>query len=100
MVALVRMGWMVVAYGGAYLVVGGLLTALCGYILTTKGLSALQPLIYFKLVTAGILAYLTWRRKRRERLFYYNLGHPPVYLLSTVVGIDWLIWLGVIIVIL
>ncbi len=88
-----RMGWLLLVYGGAYLMATGLATLFGGYRLWVLGLPVLRVLLYFKLLTSGALAWLTYRRNYPERLFYRNLGYDPGWLLAGAVAVDWSVWL-------
>ena len=80
-------------YARDYLVYACLISLLSYYIYFNAGKSALQIIIWFKLLTTALGLYAHQKRKAREVFFFMNNGIGKRTLISQTAALDVGIWL-------
>lgn len=58
----------------SFYLAGFCISLCCGWLVYRWGDDLLQPVIWFKLLTAAVVYYLADRLKHREYYYYHNLG--------------------------
>ena len=80
-------------YAREYLVYAGLISLLSYFIYFNTGNSALQIIIWFKLLATALGLYAHQKRKAREVFFFMNNGIGKRTLISQTAALDVGIWL-------
>ncbi|WP_420459381.1 hypothetical protein [Neolewinella sp.] len=83
-----RIFWL---YGRTYWLVTALMTGTVGYRYWQFGTPLLLTLVYFKLFTTALFAYLNYQRRQRVATFYQNFGLHPSWLTGYAAVIDLLL---------
>ncbi|MEL6835106.1 MAG: hypothetical protein AAFP77_19060 [Bacteroidota bacterium] len=79
-------------YGKDFLFYAALITLLTYFIFFNTGIHALNIIIWFKIITSALGAFIHQKRKAKELYFYMNNGLGKRELMVAAAAIDALVW--------
>ena len=72
----------------SYLIASNIITIICIELIYKYGINIITVLIWFKLITLGLIAYYINSYKKNEFYYYQNLGLSKLFLWISTMTID------------